>query len=267
MFSEFMSISSSLMLLEPEAKGAFLSCFPLKEHFDLKALFSNLSPTGPPAAQGAARALVQDAISASHEDPLDISDITIIDGIYLTRPPNHERATKVLFWRSRQMSTIWCLFIHLADRGFVDVESLEKPMAIGTRPPKIEAVVTMLCSFDQVSPTHTVRIFPADFTWLRALEWLAIVIIRSWVKPVQMFEMIALTGYLGTLDVNEFGEQVRESGFPHDLDHKVGEAAQLYGFWLPHGMGTDRKMKRSRVKVAFKKRKRINQVAKEYFQI
>lgn len=34
MFSDFMSISSSLMLLEPEAKGTFLSCFPLKEHFD-----------------------------------------------------------------------------------------------------------------------------------------------------------------------------------------------------------------------------------------
>ena len=82
-----------------------------------------------------------------------------------------------------------------------------------------------------------------------------------------MFEMIALTGYLGTLDVNELGEQVRESGFPHDLDHNVGEAAQLYGFWLPHGLGTDRKMRRSRVKVAIKKGKRIDQVAKEYFQV
>lgn len=233
----------------------------------IKALFSNLSPTGPPAAQGAVRALVQDAISACHDDPLDISDITIIDGIYLTQPPDYERTMKVLFWRSRQMSTIWCLFIHLVDRGFVDVENLEKPMAIGTRSPEIEAVVTMLCSFDQVSPKHTVRIFSADFTWLRALEWQAIVIIRGCVKPVQMFEMIALTGYLGTLDVNEFGQQVRESGFPHDPDHKVGEAAQLYGFWLPHGLGTDRKMRRSRVKGAIKKGKRIDQVAKEYFQI
>lgn len=63
-------------------------------------------------------------------------------------------------------------------------------------------------------------------------------VIRSCVKPVQMFEMIALTGYLGTLDVNEFGEQVRESEFPHTIRTiKLARQLSCMGFGSRTGWG------------------------------
>jgi hypothetical protein len=100
-----------------------------------------------------------------------------------------------------------------------------------------------------------------------ALEWLAVAIVRSCIKPLEMFEAIAYTGFPRSLRVDQFKTNWDRTGCPYDRDTMIGTEPPCFGFWLPHGLGGEKRVRRERVRQVLREPKKVNAVFREYFQI
>lgn len=126
-------------------------------------------------------------------------------------------------------------------------------MDFRSRSPAVTAVMDLLCCFEFASTEHSAKMFAYDCMWATALERLAVVIVRSHINAIEMFEEIAYTGFLGSLDVDEFIPQERLTGCPHDPKTMVKDEPPCFGFRLPHGPGSDRGERRKRAREATEK--------------
>lgn len=232
-----------------------------------KALFKRTTASSHPTTQKAARALVVAYTSVCNENLQDIHDIGIFDNLYRVKKPNYARVIKTLYWLSIQQSAVWNVFIHLVERGFLSIDALNERMAFRQRSKEVTAIVKLLYSFELASTNYKAEIFLDDCIWATALEWLAVAIVRSCIKPLEIFEAIAYIGFLESLHVDQFKTNWDRTGCPHNRETMVGTEPPCFGFWLPHGLGSDKRARKAKVREILKKPKEVNRVFREYFQV
>ena len=103
---------------------------------------------------------------------------------------------------------------------------------------EVFATMRILHCFEYVSVEYRANLFPDDFLWPVAFQWLAICVVRSFIKPEEMYEAIALTGVLGKLDVHLFKQRVKELDFPVIPLTWTGKNPQVLAFGYRMVWGT-----------------------------
>lgn len=120
-----------------------------------------------------------------------------------------------LYYRARVQSTILDIFVLLNQHGFIDLESLWKPVAINETSEDSKVVLSLLSTFEavvieenMVAPAHP--LWEVDST-KDALQWLATMIVRGCNSAdiTKLFKTIEKSGFLGP--VNEHALEMHKS--------------------------------------------------------
>ena len=234
---------------------------------NLKAALTASSTGASPAAKTAVQTLVTESASLCNEDLQDIYDMSVFDNLYHVKTPNYNRIMKFLYWRATQMYTIWGLFVHLTHRGFLSMQSLVQPMEFRNESDEVFAIMLVLYCFEYATTDYKAGNFPQDFLWPMALKWLAVTIVRSAIKPVEMFDAINDSGALGKLNINKFEKYINEARFPCDPLNMAGDETPSFGFWLPHGLGNDSRTWVKKAQDSVDTFQRVQRAYFDYFQV
>ena len=164
-----------------------------------------------------------------HQDPIDSYDTVL----------------KFLYYRGRLQSAVWDLFEILSERGLLDrnICLREYVNFVGSTPPT-RAVYKILKCFEGVVREFEQR--PPPFKdWIHTeapLVWLAHMIARACADPNLVITEIQTTQILGKLRRNLY-DSILHSHEPLswtcDGNMGAGRSASYFGFWLPHGLGSD----------------------------
>jgi hypothetical protein len=169
--------------------------------------------------------------------------------------PNYEMLLNNLYWRGRQQSAIFDLWIILCERGFVKWENMETDIDYSNGTIDVHKVGCWLGCFTAVHEEMRLRecepflgFCPADFP----LRWLAIMIARGCSDEAhKIFETIHYTGILGKLDPElikvRMGRRLEDYYTFWHCDPKCHGLRpdmptfrlDYFGSWLPNGLGPD----------------------------
>jgi hypothetical protein len=167
--------------------------------------------------------------------------------------PDYEMLLNNLYWRGRQQSAIFDLWIILCERGFVKWENMETDIDYSNGTSDTGKVYRWLSCFTAVHEEERLREcepFPEFCPTEFPLMWLAIMITRGCSdEPHKILETIRYTGILGNLDPELVQELVGGWG-DHTFWHCDPKCHGLrpemptwrmdfFGSWLPSGLGPD----------------------------
>ncbi|RFU28308.1 hypothetical protein B7463_g8043, partial [Scytalidium lignicola] len=168
--------------------------------------------------------------------------------------PDYEMLLNNLYWRGRQQSAIFDLWIILCERGFVRWENMEAHIDYSNGTGDAGKVYRWLSCFTAVHEEERLREcepFPGFCPTEFPLLWLAIMIARGCSdEPHKIFEIIHYTGILGKLDPKLIQAFVSGWG-DHNLLNCDPKCRGLrpdmptwrmdyFGSWLPNGLGPDK---------------------------
>jgi hypothetical protein len=167
--------------------------------------------------------------------------------------PDYEMLLNNLYWRGRQQSAIFDLWIILCERGLVRWENMEADIDYSNSTGDSRKVYMWLACFTAVQEEKLLvehepfRGF--NMTWF-PLTWLAIMIARGCAdEPHKILETIHHTGVLGKLDPRFVKQNIPSwgdyniwhcdpkcDGLRPDMPHW---RMDFFGSWLPKGLGPD----------------------------
>ena len=153
---------------------------------------------------------------------------------------------KALYYRGRIQSTVWDVFLMLEMRGFVNMSSLREPISLGQGSPAVSAVSWLLSTFEAVAKEESSEMIGNkpyalwDTNFL--LEWLATIIVRECADINGLFETVEASDFLGSVNREAFDEYAQHCDLKEIICNTEERRAKtepmdIYGFWLPHGLG------------------------------
>ncbi|KAI9832645.1 MAG: hypothetical protein M1819_004230 [Sarea resinae] len=223
----------------------------------LMSLFrGNRSPSATdPLAYSRAEAVIRAEMAKSNTRKPSISEIGIQHELLQSRRrPDIGSLIKVLYFRARVQSAIWDLFELLHSKSIVNLESLKVPLNLeGGFSREAYSLAALLCCFKGPLQMHElISECPRHMRFLSPfiapLHWLTTMIVRSSAddRLVDVLEAIHESGFLGDVDgraLYEFVEEIEEVEYLREPREAMAsaETAQaqqnVWGFWLPHGIG------------------------------
>ena len=187
--------------------------------------------------------------------------------------PNYEMLLTNLYWRGRQQSAIWDLYIVLVERGFLKIESLAYPINYATNPTatiKIQKYLNCF-SFVKAAIDFSNLPFPGYEPTQCPTFWLAVMIGRGCAhEPSKMFETINFTGFLGKAELEDLEEVSHRGGtraWHCDPRLAAGETFQFFGSWLPHGLGHDVRTYPEKILGCLNRFGRVEEAYKQYYDL
>ena len=156
---------------------------------------------------------------------------------------------KALYYRGRIQSSIWDIFLMLEMRGFVNINSLREPISLGKGSPAVSGVSWLLSTFEAVLKEESPDIInnPPYSLWdtnfhPEAIDWLATMIVRDCADINGLFEAIEASDFWGSVSTkacNEYLEHCDHKEFTCNAKERCSslESIDIFGFWLPHGLG------------------------------
>jgi hypothetical protein len=166
--------------------------------------------------------------------------------------PDYEMLLNNLYWRGRQQSAIWDLWIILCQRGFVKWENMETDIDYSNGTREVSKVYCWLACFTAIHEQDLLREhepFPGFCPTESPVKWLAIMIARGCSdEPHKILETIDYTGILGKYDpelTRVFGRSLCDALWSCDPTcHGLREdmpnwKMDFFGSWLPKGLGPD----------------------------
>ena len=164
-----------------------------------------------------------------------------------------------LYYRGRIQSTLLDVFLMLVQRGFLQLDSLKKPITLRKSSPNCRKVSFLLTTFEALAKEEEYNVYDRG-PWplwdigptYEALDWLATMIVRGCANIDQLFDTILISGYLGGVNKERFEryktEQI-DKEFVCNEDERARQKPATrpnndFVFWLPHGLGnmTEREM-------------------------
>lgn len=180
---------------------------------------------------------------------------------------------KILYWRGRQQSAVFDVFIQLLCSNYVRADSLCRSMHT-TYPSKSVSQLTWLlaCFEGPARATQTQNFEVQDDDYLLPLRWLATIIIRSGTDIDNLLNHIMCTGYLGKVDLENIGEFYTHCGYTQfERDPEAGSSEpglpSGFGFWLPHGVSADPRDMVKNIRAGIKRFNHIEECFQMWFQL
>jgi len=188
-------------------------------------------------------------------------DICIWDRYPSDQTGNIAEVLTALYYRGRIQLAIMNVFLMLVHRGFVSIDTLQKPVTLRLGKDNYNKIHLPLCTLEAIVQEDGFELSggPCDLWSLRpayeALDWLAAMIVRSCTPSLdQILEAIRESEYLGDIDKGEFERhdtEVQDKNFVCNPNERTPEERGLdserysrelrenndFGFWLPHGLG------------------------------
>ena len=186
---------------------------------------------------------------------------------------NYEMLLNNLYWRGRQQSAIWDLYIVLVERGFLKIESLAYPINYATNPTATIKIQKYLNCFSFVKAAIGLSNlpFPGYEPTQCPTFWLAVMIGRGCAhEPSKMFETINFTGFLGKAELEDLEEVSHRGGtraWHCDPRLAAGETFQFFGSWLPHGLGHDVRTYPEKILGCLNRFERVEKAYKQYYDL
>ncbi|KAN0081960.1 hypothetical protein V8E54_003258 [Elaphomyces granulatus] len=215
------------------------------------------------------------AIPQDDVDFCDQDDWGISDRMQDTNPDCGMLLTN-LYWRGRQQSAIWDLYVVLVERGFLKIESLAYPVDYATNPIATIKIQMYLNCFPFVKEAydHSNLPFPECQPSQCPTFWLAVMIGRGCAhEPGKMFEIINFTGFLGKAELGDL-EKVSQRTYlggtmAWHCDPKLaaGETFEFFGSWLPHGLGHDVRTYPEKIISCLNRFERVEKAYKQYYDL
>ena len=156
---------------------------------------------------------------------------------------------KALYYRGRIQSTVWDVFVMLEMRGFVNINSLREPISLLRGSPAVDAVSWLLSTFEAVAREESPNmignkpyaLWDTQFLY-EAIQWLATMIVRDCADINGLFEAIEASDFLGGVNreaFEEYAQHCDQKEITCNAKERSANAqlVDIYGFWLPHGLG------------------------------
>ena len=209
------------------------------------------APTPTSKAKALAKEVIDLELSKCDTENSMPYDYGIYDTYVYGKSDDTAQVLKALYWRGRLQSTVWHIFVMLTQRGYVSANSLRKPMALEYTD-AVVSVTWRLSTFSHVrkesSPEMSSDPLPYA-TWepnfaTHVVSWLATMIVRECSDIAGLLDQVEATGWLGARDEEAFAEYVEhceQKEFacdPNERTPTAEEKCDVFGFWLPHGLGT-----------------------------
>ncbi|KAJ6036330.1 hypothetical protein N7540_000609 [Penicillium herquei] len=185
------------------------------------------------------------------------------------KSPDWTAILMVLYWRMFQQSMVWAVFCYLLHKGTVDLECLVFPLDFFELSPNTHIITDLLLCFPSIQDIceqkASDRVPLQTSPWYSAIEWLAVVIARNGANIPQLVNEIEASGILGQIDekkYSQFKEKTTNLDIPrnkHDAekDIKRDYNFQVFGVWLPHGIGEDYELRHERLHAHLARAKEI----------
>ncbi|KAJ5714000.1 uncharacterized protein N7483_011181 [Penicillium malachiteum] len=129
----------------------------------------------------------------------------------------------VLYWRMFQQSTVWAVFCYLLHKGTVDLECLFLPLDFFELSPNTHIITDLLLCFPSIQGICEQR--ASDRVPLQTSPWLAAVIARN------------------GANIPDIPRNKHDAEKEAEKDYNC----QVFGVWLPHGIGEDYELCRKRL--------------------
>lgn len=154
-----------------------------------------------------------------------------------------------LYWRGRLQSTLLDIFLQLHSRGFISLDNLKAPVNLGVLSEASTQVLSLLQSFDGLAREERLDELHPLHEWHSteiAVGWLATMIVRGCADIPLALEHIEQSQYLGKVDDENMQEYLELYSNkliecnPYDgIPETIPPKSMCFGFWLPHGLGTN----------------------------
>ncbi|OJJ44447.1 hypothetical protein ASPZODRAFT_145003 [Penicilliopsis zonata CBS 506.65] len=209
-----------------------------------------------------------------------IPDINVFEEVYV-RSPNWRGVLRNLYWRGRRQPTMWDVFELLVQRGFLSTECLTVPVQLDNMTPDTNTIGHLLSCFSFFHHDWQMVIegkIPCQSAcWDDDTEWLATMIVRGGVSVDQLLNTIEASGFLGhciPAQLEEFKklypvESTKLTQNPRDregtleADGLVHPSKNILGFWLPHGLGSDKEMFAAQLRECLSRFNKIEELYRE----
>ena len=204
------------------------------------------SRSAPPHIRKQVTATVQEFSAECDFDNTYFGDGSILGQLEIG-DPDYSTILKLLYWRSRQQSTVWDLFQILCERRFLDMKvSLADPVDFRGQTADVGAIFSLLTCFELPHKDEHLAESPPFEGWDYSdgsIIWLAVMIGRGCGNPNLMFELIDFTNMLGPLKedlvLKHRNSPIQPKVWSCDPHAMAGKGPNYFGLWLPHGLGTD----------------------------
>lgn len=225
---------------------------------NLRRLQQEPGPGGKsPAAQAQVIRVVAEAVSACYGPTIPDHQLPGDGGIIgqlRRKNPDYEMLLNNLYWRARQQSAVFDLWVILCERGFLKWENMETDIDYSNGQGDVGKVYRWLGCFTAVHEELRLRedkpfsgFYPTEYP----IMWLAIMIIRGCSNdPHKIIETIHHTGILGKFDpalVPQFVHGYGDEPYVWNCDPKChglrpdmpNWKMEFFGSWLPKDLGPD----------------------------
>ena len=185
--------------------------------------------------------------------PVDMGCINAIVGPRTSghRPVDQGPLLYALYYRGRQQSAVWDLWVALVDKGFINPQGLRVPVKYKAIPEPVMRVTSLLLCFELPHAEHALLLQndspPYEHhngPFYESIFWLATMIVRGCSDIEALFDAIRASKFLGDLRSDEFDNYLADPGeksFAVNPREREGELSNInpFGFWLPHGLKRD----------------------------